>query len=479
VTGLLGATRTLLDDAVATLPSGDGTDQVAAARRRLDDPLRVAFAGRLKAGKSTLLNALIGERLAATDATECTRVVTWYVAGPAVRAWAYPADPGRGPARQLRFGRADGRTHIDLGTLRPEDLDRLVVETPNSRLHRLQLVDTPGLASSSIEVSARTATLLSGGVAQVDAVIYLMRHVHVADVGFLQSFHDDAYTGVPPVNAIGVLSRADELAGGAANALDVAGTIAARYAGDDRVRALVQGVVPVSGLLALAAVELGEADYATLRMIAGAPAITTASAGQFQSANLPVPAEVRQRLLADLGLFGIRRAVGLIRMGRVHDATSLSDRLKAECGLERLRGLLAQRFLARAEVLKAEAGLRTLEAVLTGIDTAVAGTLAARAEALVAGAHELTELRMLTALRTGVVELSDPDLLTRAERVLGAEGVGIRDRLALPPDAPDEELRPRVIATLRQWQRAAQDPFTDAGTRRVAAVIRRTCEGML
>ena len=48
---------------------------------RLDQPLRVAVAGRVKAGKSTLLNALVGERLAPTDAGECTRIVTWYQDG--------------------------------------------------------------------------------------------------------------------------------------------------------------------------------------------------------------------------------------------------------------------------------------------------------------------------------------------------------------------------------------------------------------
>ncbi|NLH68587.1 MAG: GTP-binding protein, partial [Brooklawnia sp.] len=40
---------------------------------RLQEPLRVAIAGIVKAGKSTLLNALLGEQIAPTDAGECTR----------------------------------------------------------------------------------------------------------------------------------------------------------------------------------------------------------------------------------------------------------------------------------------------------------------------------------------------------------------------------------------------------------------------
>ena len=49
---------------------------------RMDEPLRVAIAGKVKAGKSTLLNALVGEEIAPTDASECTKVITWYRDGP-------------------------------------------------------------------------------------------------------------------------------------------------------------------------------------------------------------------------------------------------------------------------------------------------------------------------------------------------------------------------------------------------------------
>ena len=63
---------------------------------RLDEPLRVAIAGKVKAGKSTLLNALVGEELAPTDAGECTRIVTWYRDGITYRVTLEPSD-GRAP----------------------------------------------------------------------------------------------------------------------------------------------------------------------------------------------------------------------------------------------------------------------------------------------------------------------------------------------------------------------------------------------
>ena len=55
---------------------GPTQGQVFDVRRRLSEPLRVAIAGRLKSGKSTLVNALIGRRVAPTEVGECTRIVT-------------------------------------------------------------------------------------------------------------------------------------------------------------------------------------------------------------------------------------------------------------------------------------------------------------------------------------------------------------------------------------------------------------------
>ena len=160
-----------------------------AARTQLDGPLRVAFAGRLKAGKSTLLNALVGEGLAATDATEYPSG-DLVVSGPATRL-GLPAVRRRGAAAVRPVRRRT--TSIDLGRFDAAELDRLVVETPNARLRQLTLVDTPGIASSSVEVRRRRGSSWVDGAPGVDAVLYLMRHVHAEDVGFLQSFDDDAF----------------------------------------------------------------------------------------------------------------------------------------------------------------------------------------------------------------------------------------------------------------------------------------------
>jgi len=75
---LVEQVRPLLDEAIALYRDDPVGAELETARTRLDEPLRVAIAGKVKAGKSTLLNALVGEDLAPTDAGECTKIVTWY-----------------------------------------------------------------------------------------------------------------------------------------------------------------------------------------------------------------------------------------------------------------------------------------------------------------------------------------------------------------------------------------------------------------
>ena len=76
VTSRLIAVCTRTRDQLRTPELRDRLDGLVA---RLGEPsIRVAVGGRMNAGKSTLVNALLQERLAATGATETTRLVTWF-----------------------------------------------------------------------------------------------------------------------------------------------------------------------------------------------------------------------------------------------------------------------------------------------------------------------------------------------------------------------------------------------------------------
>ena len=124
---------------------------------RIDAPLQVAIAGKVKAGKSTLLNAMVGEMVAATDAAECTKLVTWYQYANVPRLTLYPK---LGAPRQLPASRRNGRLIIDLGGIPPADVDRLVVDWPSRQLQATTLIDTPGIGSLTIENSERSEAFL-------------------------------------------------------------------------------------------------------------------------------------------------------------------------------------------------------------------------------------------------------------------------------------------------------------------------------
>jgi hypothetical protein len=450
---------------------------------RFDEPLRLAIAGKVKAGKSTLLNALVGEDLAATDAGECTRLVTWYQDGHAPTVTLYPADGGT--PHQLRIRRSERGLAIELGGVPAEKVDRLVVTWPSSSLRTTTLIDTPGIGSLSVDVSARTAGFLTPEDAptQADAVLYLMRHLHATDVGFLESFHDRGVARAAPVNTIAVLSRADEIGVGRVDALQSARKIATRYRSDEKLRGLCQTVVAVAGLLAHTGRTMRQDEYLALVALRELPGEQLdkllLSADRFvRPEALDQPdGETRARLLDRFGLFGLRLSMMLLGQG-VADPGKLSAELVRRSGLDDLRGVLAAQFTERRDLLKARSALIAVDLVLRNEPRPQAAPIAAEMERILAGAHEFAELRLLSDLRSKVVKLPK-DLVEEAERLLGGDGGAAATRLGLPPDAPGRELRAAALDALGRWRRRAESPLASRSTAEAARVIVRSCEGVL
>ncbi|WP_171050210.1 dynamin family protein [Nocardia cyriacigeorgica] len=481
--GLIAAARREL----AEVPRARGL--LADCARRLDQPLRVALAGSLKAGKSTLLNSLVGQQIAPTDATECTRVVTWYRNGPTPAVTAFSADGHAANVVVRRGGGAHGLT-FDLDALNwgmpgAREVDHLEVEWPAATLADTTIIDTPGTSSLSREVSARTARLLTPentSIPGADAVVYLLRRLDEADIRFLERV-GTAGGGSGPLGVIGVVSRADEIGAGRIDALHSAREVAAGFAAELERTGLCQAVIPVAGLLAFAAATLRQQEFAAFEALAGVPmeelSAALLSADRFARPDLPLPvaSQLRAQLADRFGLFGIRLAITLVRLG-ARDSTTLAAELTERSGINELRSVLDVQFGQRADQLKAHSALSALDRVLTAYPGTAADALLPQVRTLLADNHGFTELRLLGRLRTEEPGLPESEL-AELIRLIGGSGVATHLRLGVPADTDAEAQRAEAVAAARKWRARAQHPLADQFTATACRTAARSAEGVL
>jgi hypothetical protein len=180
---------------------------VDALRARLGSPLRVALVGRVNAGKSTLLNALVGQRVAPTNETECTQVATLYRFGAPARADVVGLD---GSVATIPI---HGALPDELGRSAAE-IDHVVAHIPSGLLREYELIDTPGLATMNSTSSAATRRALTDppsahGLDRPDVTIFLCDGAPRADeTAFL---HD---MGASRIDTLALLSHADAFGDG-------------------------------------------------------------------------------------------------------------------------------------------------------------------------------------------------------------------------------------------------------------------------
>ncbi len=478
---LLAQVRELLDQADRLLPP-ETAAATARVRARLSEPLRVAIVGRVKAGKSTLLNSLIGVRLAPTDAGECTKVVAWYRHGTAPRIGIVPRDG----ERQIlgSWDRTDGELDIPLDGWPLDQVHHLDIEWPTGQLQSMVLIDTPGLASATEGISDRTVSYVLGEDDQpgeADAVVYLLRNAHPADLSFLEAFRGAGSAG-DAINSIGVISRADEVGGAGLHAMSVARAAAERFSAVPDLRLRCQVVVPIAGLLAQGAMQYSESDHQALRAVVREPLPVRRklllSATRFTNdPDFVVPPIVRHRLMNQIGLFGVRFAVELLAE-RDRSSGEISRALRQASGLDELERLLKSQFAARAQVLKCRSALRRVESLAKAFDTAEAAQLRDQVRNIEIETHAFEELAALQKLRSGKVDGRMVEL-AEAERLLGGFGVETWSRLNVDPAADPSEVLQLAYVEVAKWRKQAEHPLLGRTERELCGAVRRSVEGIV
>ncbi|MEE4023955.1 GTPase [Gordonia sp. PKS22-38] len=267
-------------------------------------PPRVVIVGRLKAGKSTLVNALIGAPVAETAALEATNTVTVYQDGSPSRAEVVGMDGRRHP---MAVGHHQQRLPLPLATPDIAYVDRWL---PSAALRRLTLIDTPGLSTLTVANDAATRRAMIDGFEQTrtasidaDAAVFLFDAAPRTDeIEFLSQL---PFT---PLNMLGVLSRADSFGEGALGRRDPLGHAtehAVRMA--QQLTETVSAVVPISGLMAQTSHTgmLTEQHAAALARLRGMPTLEVIRTFDTDAADEVLPLATRIQLLALLGEYGV------------------------------------------------------------------------------------------------------------------------------------------------------------------------------
>jgi GTP-binding protein EngB required for normal cell division len=364
-------------------------DVFTTGRERLHAPLTVALIGRAKIGKSTLLNALVGDHVAATNATECTKVVTLYrdmsyEEGSTQRVDVFGIDSNSPPRR------ISGILPIDFG-MPADTIDYAVAYHPSDLLGEYNVIDTPGLSKhDSIAQEATRRALLdpSRGLPQPDVLLFLVdcSGLHGDEESFLNEVRATRR------NTMFVLAGADRIGKGPfekKDPFDLAHVIAGEFAKQFATTAMK--VVPVSGKLAEAGV-LGVSSE-DVRAIAGLPQMTpdelkTAIDGR-GCGNSKSLGDVYDLV----GEYGIVRG----REHAEHGAVSFQRWAIERSGIEELNNAIKACFLSCSHALKARTAINLLRDITHGPDASNIKNAIEAAE-LDAALHPVRELGAVEGL---------------------------------------------------------------------------------
>ncbi|KAA9151893.1 GTPase [Amycolatopsis acidicola] len=465
----------------------------AEVTRRLSAPLQVAVAGRIKSGKSTLVNALIGRRVAPTDVGECTRLVTRFQYGTVDRIEVVFTS---GRKEVLPFA-PDGMIPAELG-VDISEVSHIEAYLTNAVLQGMTVIDTPGLGSLDAASVSRTEELLGAAsqdegsddlddtsrnaVAGAEAVLYVVTQgVRADDQQALAAFTAaTASREAGPVNAIAVLNKADTIAPESVQGADSDVWKAATILAEKQAALLkprVADVLPVIGLIAESAESGGftSADAESLRQLSTLDEATLdtmlLAADIFTSWECEIPAGTRLRLLEKLDLYGIRSAIDAIRAEPEITAGALRRMLLEASGLAAVRARLDVVFAARADGIKAAAALASVTALAHASgDPAERQRVHDAIEVLLAKpeAHQLRLLEALTLVVAGAVDMPE-DLAEEVLRV--GSNADIDAQLGMPGSARPE-LAAHALERAGWWRSFASFGATPAQSR-VAHVVHR------
>ena len=202
VLGLLWEVRSIAQ--TVSLPLTDFDKAAQTYRDGLENalsPFCLGVVGAFRSGKSTLVNALLGEELALTDVTETTAILGAYGAGERREVlWKYVNGGTEITSIEEANHRLD-RRRGDVAWL--ETIDHLHFRSPAVLSDNMVLWDGPGLGGN--EINEKEANRL---LSRISGAMWLLDVELLGDASIVQPLERLRKAGIP---VIGILNRIDAL----------------------------------------------------------------------------------------------------------------------------------------------------------------------------------------------------------------------------------------------------------------------------
>lgn len=367
VYGLLDKTKRLcsgISDAQALV------EMLTELRNRLEQPLRVAVVGEVKAGKSTFMNALMQANIVFTGTEEKTFTVCWFRYAKTPSLTVYFRE---GKCLDAPFEDLEKWSVRDASNKRLNEVAYVVIHYPSEVLKTIEFIDTPGLNSAYGTDAQNTMDFLSlrgseetlHEAGKADAVIFAFART-LTDMNrkTLLQFHGNEKSGTSPINSIGIFTRLD--GGGAwdveedsVNPVEKAKPRTVNFMRKMEIKRLLYSILPICAKPAEGYYQLNAQDWQVLKRIAqkdrGELQELLIDASEFKRSVEKEymeygTTEERGSVMDKLASYGILEITDQLRSGKSEE--EIGDILQKNCGIDDVRQLVNQHFGNRTFLIK-------------------------------------------------------------------------------------------------------------------------------
>jgi hypothetical protein len=433
--------------------------KIERCRKQLSEPMRVAIVGKIKTGKSTIMNSLLGEYLVTTGQVEATFNVNWLKYGEKPALIVHFKDDARSPETRTL-------AELELLTLRAEENQEFLLSISYIEV----FYSNPMLPKlHGQEITAQTQKQAAGA----DAILYLFRQsAGETDEQVMREFQGAAVGRATPLNAIAVLTRVDDYwhYRDRPDPLLAGKEVAQKLLEDHpRLNCLFYTIYPACGLLGLGSQNLTNQEWEILNKLAVLPQERLSSlmnsARRFsekdyvEESEIPIASE-RAKVASRLGLYGVSLACDYLRSQENIDRHTLAQKLLEQSGVSDLRKLIISHFGNRAFLIKLNTCTQQLKKILfeeerkqTGQEQKIVREITGWLDKLESQElffHQVRELEILRSYYDNKLNFTAEEI-EQLLQVTGERGTSCTARLGLPPQTTIVQMLDEANKKLQYW----------------------------